>query len=92
MHDFQFYVPADQFAKANQIVDHHAVLIGDELAHCCRVLRKKAGDSIRLFDGNGHHYDAKILSVEKNRRIVRLSKGISWSARYFLKFRSVSVW
>lgn len=35
-------------------------LDADESRHCTRVLRKRAGDSIRLTDGRGFFYDAVI--------------------------------
>ncbi len=41
-------------------------LEGDEFKHCTRVLRKKAGDLIGVFDGNGQYFTTKIGSVGKD--------------------------
>lgn len=60
MHDFQFYV------QPGEVHDRRAVLKGDERDHCCRVLRKRVGDVIILFDGNGNQYEAEISSINKD--------------------------
>ncbi|PIS30770.1 MAG: hypothetical protein COT43_00930 [Candidatus Marinimicrobia bacterium CG08_land_8_20_14_0_20_45_22] len=60
MHDFQFYVQPDE------VHDRHAILRGEERDHCCRVLRKRVGDVILLFDGNGNQYEAEISLINKD--------------------------
>ncbi|MFA4838505.1 MAG: RsmE family RNA methyltransferase [Candidatus Neomarinimicrobiota bacterium] len=60
MHDFQFYVQPDE------VHDRRAVLRGEERDHCCRVLRKRVGDVILLFDGNGNQYEAEISAINKD--------------------------
>lgn len=42
-------------------------LTGQELTHCTRVLRHKAGDVIHVMDGVGHHYAARLDSISKSR-------------------------
>ena len=37
-----------------------AVLDEDESHHCARVLRKRAGDEIRVIDGGGNFYDVQL--------------------------------
>lgn len=39
-------------------------LDAEESRHCIRVLRKKAGDRIRITDGNGAFYEAVIVSAD----------------------------
>jgi len=41
-------------------------LVGDEFKHCIKVLRKKVGDRIGVFDGMGHYYTMKIEMVNKS--------------------------
>jgi 16S rRNA (uracil1498-N3)-methyltransferase len=51
-----FYQPA--------IPDGIQYLDADESKHCVKVLRKKAGDVIRLTDGHGFFYDAVITKAD----------------------------
>lgn len=51
---------------SEHIDDNHGLLTGVEARHCSRVLRKKPGDLIRLIDGKGFFYDARITSVGKD--------------------------
>ncbi|MEQ8552779.1 MAG: RsmE family RNA methyltransferase [Cyclobacteriaceae bacterium] len=41
-------------------------LDGDEFKHCIRVLRKKTGDLIGVFDGKGSYFTTKIDAVAKD--------------------------
>jgi 16S rRNA (uracil1498-N3)-methyltransferase len=56
MNEF-FYVPAEQ------IIDTHITISGDEGRHLARVLRKQAGDRIWVADGAGKAYEAEIRLV-----------------------------
>lgn len=40
-------------------------LTGAESHHCCRVMRKRVGDSIAVFDGWGREGEARIATVSK---------------------------
>lgn len=63
---------------AYSVVGEIALLDGDESAHCAKVLRRKAGDEISVFDGSGSlfrcritddspkHVEAAVLGEEKN--------------------------
>lgn len=63
----RFYVPdLEQQAGAVQ-------LSGDELHHALRVVRVRAGESVRLFDGAGRWCDAAVIVA--GRREVELSRG-----------------
>lgn len=42
----------------------HYVLDAEESRHCVRVLRKKAGDTIHLVDGQGAFYEARIRQAD----------------------------
>ena len=46
------------------IPDGILYLDGDESKHCVKVLRKKAGEVIRLTDGRGFFYDAVITKAD----------------------------
>ena len=50
-----------------------ATLPADEAQHLTRVLRLKAGDSIRVFNGRGGEFNATVESVVK--QVVRVSVG-----------------
>lgn len=47
-------------------------LTGDEARHLSQVLRIQAGAVIRVFDGAGHHADAEVLQVSRDRVSLRL--------------------
>jgi 16S rRNA (uracil1498-N3)-methyltransferase len=48
-------------------------IASDEAAHLTRVLRARAGDRVRVFDGRGAEFDAEIASVARS--TVRLRVG-----------------
>ena len=45
---------------------------GEEAHHIRRVLRLGVGDCLRLFDGAGYRYRARIVRVERRRLLVKL--------------------
>ncbi len=49
------------------LADGHLYLDADESRHCLKVLRKRAGDIIRITDGQGSFYDAVITGSDPNR-------------------------
>jgi 16S rRNA (uracil1498-N3)-methyltransferase len=55
----RFYLQADAWGNP-------AVLQGDEAHHCVRVMRKKAGDRVILFDGGGREAEAVIRQATKS--------------------------
>lgn len=60
----QFYAP-DILATG--------VLPEDESAHCVRVLRKREGDMITVFDGMGHRYTAVITDAHQRHTTVQIT-------------------
>jgi len=42
-----------------------AILEEDEFLHCCKVLRRKEGDTVELTDGNGSRAAATITRIKK---------------------------
>jgi 16S rRNA (uracil1498-N3)-methyltransferase len=46
----------------------------DEATHLVRVLRLKAGDALRVFNGRGDEWDAEVSDVGKQRATVRLGE------------------
>ena len=62
---------------------HHdeALVVGTEIAlgkersrHLSGVLRARAGDAVRLFDGDGHDYHAELLEAGRTARLRILSR------------------
>ena len=49
-----------------------AELSGDEAHHLIRVMRRKPGDIITLFDGYGHEFPAKITGTQKDCVLLRI--------------------
>jgi len=73
-----FYLPA--FAAPY-------VLTGGEANHCVRVLRKRPGDTVRLFDGQGRQGLFTILTVDRDRvelAPVRLEEEVVPTTRLYL--------
>jgi 16S rRNA (uracil1498-N3)-methyltransferase len=55
-----FYVPASSIAPP------HLTSEGEEFQHLTHVMRKQAGDEIRVVDGMGNVYDARIMEVVRH--------------------------
>jgi 16S rRNA (uracil1498-N3)-methyltransferase len=53
-----FYCPPDNISKSSLRID------GDEYAHLVHVMRKKAGDQIRVVDGRGTGYDVRLDALK----------------------------
>ena len=60
MRESRVYVPPESISGS------HAVLRGDPARHLVTVLRKKTGDDIVLFDGEGTEYDATIERIDRD--------------------------
>lgn len=54
-----FYCPPGNISRETFSID------GNEFSHLVHVMRKKEGDPIRIVDGVGNAYDARIDSVKK---------------------------
>ena len=63
-----FYTPPPHISSDSLTID------GDEFAHLTHVMRKKAGDSIRVVDGVGNAYDATIVEIAKRTARCRIEK------------------
>lgn len=55
-----FYSPPANISKESLIID------GEEFSHLTHVMRKKAGDIIRVVDGVGTAYDVRLEEITKN--------------------------
>jgi 16S rRNA (uracil1498-N3)-methyltransferase len=66
----RFHAPAA--SMAGQLV----ALPADEAEHLARVLRLKAGASVRVFDGRGLEYSGVLESVTKSTAMVRLRERV----------------
>ena len=60
MSEHRFFVP--DVSRAQQRLR----LPDDEAAHLTRVLRLGGGTTVRLFDGRGHEFTARVTSVERH--------------------------
>ncbi len=60
MRESRLYVPPESISGS------HAVFRGDPARHLITVLRKKPGDDIVLFDGQGTEYDATIERIDRD--------------------------
>ncbi len=49
-------------------------LEGAEFHHMVRVTRHNTGDTVRLFDGNGHEADAEIQAVTRTSALMKVGK------------------
>ena len=63
-----------QLFYAHQILDQLATLSEEEARHCNQVLRKKIGDNITFFDGNGNWYEGVIIFSNKKKVEIEISK------------------
>ena len=59
--------------------DGRATLTGDEARHLARVLRAKVGDEIRVFDGGGREWPARVATIDRD--AVALTVGASLPAQ-----------
>jgi 16S rRNA (uracil1498-N3)-methyltransferase len=58
-----------------RIEDQKAILEAEESWHCARVLRKKAGEEIRVIDGKGNFYDGRLQLVSDRKSEALLTGG-----------------
>ena len=66
----RYYCPKIDFVAKKALLD------GDEAKHLSKVMRKKSGDEVQLFDGSGVEFLAVIDAV--NRNDIELSIRSSW--------------
>lgn len=55
--------------------DKTAVLTAEESWHCAKVLRKKAGEPLRLIDGKGNFYDAVLSVISDKNTLAEIVSG-----------------
>ena len=69
-----------------EIIDGFAILNKEESLHCAKVLRKRAGERIRLIDGKGTFYDAELIEVNEKQCKAKLihSERASNQRDYFI--------
>ena len=66
----RFYAPPGQFAAGT------VQLTEEETRHLRDVLRMKAGDEAQIFDGEGHEYLARVVSVGKRESQLEIIREI----------------
>ena len=57
---------SERFFLATAPRDGRALLAGDEARHLARVLRAKVGDEVRLFDGSGAEWPARVTRIGRD--------------------------
>ncbi len=62
------------FEDLQEVENVELVIIGQEGFHLSQVLRVKAGQQVRVFDGKGFEANANILNVEKGRVGLELTQ------------------
>ena len=65
---------SDRFFLAEPPTGGRAALQGDEARNCCRVLRAKVGDTIRVFDGLGTEWPACIVAIARDTVAIDLGE------------------
>lgn len=58
-----------------------ASLLGDEARHLARVLRAKVGETVRVFDGSGTEWTARIESIARDRVDLALGEPVKPAAK-----------
>lgn len=53
-----------------------AVLEEDEFRHCCKVLRKRTGDTVNVIDGSGSLYVCRLEDVSSSKAFLRVTEEI----------------
>lgn len=66
---------------SSEFSDKEAILKGDELRHCIKVLRAKVGDKIMLTNGQGIKYHCEITNINKREAKLDIIKSSSISKR-----------
>jgi len=65
----RYYWPCDE---THNPMPQTVELTGDEAHHLTRVMRRKCGDLVTLFDGHGREFCAEITDVRKDRVTLRI--------------------
>jgi 16S rRNA (uracil1498-N3)-methyltransferase len=71
----RFHLPAEAWQSDS------LTLIGDEAAHCSRVLRREVGEQIEIFDGAGRVATTTITAVTKSTVTARIDSQHQHEAR-----------
>jgi 16S rRNA (uracil1498-N3)-methyltransferase len=70
----RFYAPKENFR------DKTIVLSLEETRHLRDVLRLRAGETVQVFDGEGHEFSAEIEKIEKKETVLKILGEVSPSA------------
>lgn len=68
------------FAQPDQFNESDVVLDAGETRHLRDVLRLKAGENVRVFDGEGREFECRIESIEKKESSLRIVNEVPPSA------------
>ncbi|MBA2378645.1 MAG: 16S rRNA (uracil(1498)-N(3))-methyltransferase [Blastocatellia bacterium] len=72
----RFYSPPESFSP-----DRTSATLGEEeTRHLRDVLRLNVGDTVNVFDGNGHEWEAKITSIERRSTVVEVTSEVEPAA------------
>ena len=57
---------SERFFLGSPARSGQATLVGDEARHLARVLRAKVGDLVRVFDGSGGEWSARVTQIDRD--------------------------
>ncbi len=60
------------YCTPDKIADGHVLIDGEEYSHLVHVMRKKAGDEVRVVDGKGMAYDVVLGDIRKKEVRARI--------------------
>jgi 16S rRNA (uracil1498-N3)-methyltransferase len=61
--------------------DGRAVLVGDEARHLARVMRCRVGDEVRVFDGGGTSWPARVVAIGRDEVTLELGAAVTGPCR-----------
>lgn len=67
---------SERFLLESPPHDGRATLTGDEARHLARVLRAKVGDEIRVFDGGGQEWPARVAAIDREKISLTLGAAL----------------
>jgi 16S rRNA (uracil1498-N3)-methyltransferase len=71
---------SERFFLAEPPRNGHGLLVGDEARHLARVMRCRVGDEVRVFDGSGTSWHARVASIGRDEVALELGAAVSGPA------------
>jgi 16S rRNA (uracil1498-N3)-methyltransferase len=74
---------SQHYLPPGSVKDGRFLLRGDSAGHISRVLRRRPGDIIKVFDGNGGRFSAELEEVSRSAVAGRILSPLPWSPPSF---------